>query len=1303
MTLLLPRAARVFVVAAVAAALAPVAVLGQAAPAAPEGRPPITFSTDPKPPVAVDGWKVETVLLAPQIESPSVVCALPDGRVLIGEDPLDNRGGKDPIDRIMCLWPDGKLTVWADHLNPVFGLAYLDGRVYVHQYPILSVFDDADGKAANRKDLINQTGKPTIGGLNDHIPAQIRLGMDGYFYMASGDRGIWGAKSNVDGREIELAGGGLIRIRPDGTGLEVYSTGTRNHLDVSMTAEDDKFTYDNTDDGHGWWTRFTHMVDGGYYGYPWDYKAPENRNDPNSRKTKTDGNPDVPFQPYTLWRMAEYGGGSPCGAVGYAEDALPAEYRDNLFHCEWGKGKVQRFVVSRIGGTFKVDQMQDFVTPGGDLRPLGIDVTVDGMGFWVTDWGYGGWHQKKPQVGRLIKVSWTGKSQAAPKPAWWLAAATGKKFEATTAELIEGLKHPAKSVRMVAQRRLAERGANAATDLYRAVGDAAAPAPARWHAIWALEGMHVRVLPGATTLEQPDTGPMVAIAGAGAADRSVRRQAIRELGERRELKAVDTLSGSLADADASIRFQVATALGRIGDAKAVPALLAKLDDPDLFVRYALFNALNRIGRADPKAWLVILAGLEDKSDAVRTNTTFALRNTYDSQLVSALAKVATDKAKPPAVRVAALLSAAELHRQPKPWGGNWWGTQPVGNPRPPKVVDWEGTTTVLSTIRDLAKDEDAAVRSAALKAMTIAPDASAVDLLVDLFDKSPDAPTRELILQALAPSKSPKAAALATAVLTDPKTPAALVPHAIAVVREVGGKDAVPVLVKLVESAESADVLEPAIDTLGSLKVKEGVPAIAKRLVSAESRLWGAAVNALQAINDKPAVDALIAAVADKRGDVRKAAVVALGQMKAKDAVPALVEAVQKKTVGGEATKALLKLPDVRAIDVYLAELGGRNQGDARDARAAVEKVKADALPLIEQRLDAGKVKPAALAVLQEIYGTYKPIREWSVIGPFARGRPLPFDPAALAKAEGSVKTADGATLAWKKVKAAETGVVDLGKETPAAGAADAYLLASVDSPAAREVFMQFGSDDNHTVWVNGQQVDDDRDGGGWKADESTVKVMLKKGRNLIVARGGNISGGWQFSAAVAAERTGKLFDAKIAPPPAGTPKPPTRDDYAAFAAGHKGDPAKGREIFLGQAASCVKCHQAVQNEGGLIGPSLVGVGAKYDRAKLVESVVYPSKQIFDGFQQTVIRTTDGDAVEGIVKSETETEIELFDSSATRQVVKKADIKSRKVSELSAMPEGLEQGMTQSQFADLIAYLESLKEGGAAVPATPKK
>jgi putative heme-binding domain-containing protein len=204
------------------------------------------------------------------------------------------------------------------------------------------------------------------------------------------------------------------------------------------------------------------------------------------------------------------------------------------------------------------------------------------------------------------------------------------------------------------------------------------------------------------------------------------------------------------------------------------------------------------------------------------------------------------------------------------------------------------------------------------------------------------------------------------------------------------------------------------------------------------------------------------------------------------------------------------------------------------------------------------------------------------------------------------------------------------------------------------------------------------------------VKATLKAGKNLLVVRCGNAGGGWQFSAAVAGERAGKLFETKPAAAPSDRP---TRDAYGAFAVSHPGDPAKGKAVFMNvQTAGCIKCHQLSPTEGGIVGPSLAGVGGKYNKAQLIESILYPSKQILDGYQQTEVRTKDGDVVAGVVKAETDADVTLYDASAQKIVVKKSEIKSRKVSQLSVMPEGLEQALSQQEFTDVVAFLESLKE-----------
>src|SRR6185312_14824873 len=177
--------------------------------------------------------------------------------------------------------------------------------------------------------------------------------------------------------------------RLDGTKLEVFTSGTRNHLEPNLDDRDNLFTYDNTDDGLGWWTRVTHHVDGGYYGYPYDYHPRPDR---------------------MLPRMAEYGGGSPCGAVFYKEDAWPERYRNVGFWAEWGKCKVHAFRFEPDGSTFKVAEAIDFALPSdvANFRPIDLAVSYDGRTLYVADWGMGGWGKKDEKVGRIFAVTYKG-------------------------------------------------------------------------------------------------------------------------------------------------------------------------------------------------------------------------------------------------------------------------------------------------------------------------------------------------------------------------------------------------------------------------------------------------------------------------------------------------------------------------------------------------------------------------------------------------------------------------------------------------------------------------------------------------------------------------------------------------------------------------------------------------------------------------------------------------------------------------------------------------------------------------------
>ena len=258
-------------------------------------------------PACPHGWTVEVVAAASRVLHPTAVACAPDGRVFVCEDYMDMPGPVDrPVNRILCVQRDGRVSVFADQVYVAFSMEYIDGKLYVHHCPRFSVFTDDGGDAARaRTDLITTTnpapwGSPVRGKnqINDHIPAGFQLAMDGFLYIAVGDKGVHGLVGR-DGRRLELPLGGLIRMRPDGTGAEVYATGFRTVLNPAIDAQDEIFLYDNNDHLNIYKTAVGHIVDGGYYGYPWDAPsaaarlcAPDGR--PNLRGRGADGRPGLP-------------------------------------------------------------------------------------------------------------------------------------------------------------------------------------------------------------------------------------------------------------------------------------------------------------------------------------------------------------------------------------------------------------------------------------------------------------------------------------------------------------------------------------------------------------------------------------------------------------------------------------------------------------------------------------------------------------------------------------------------------------------------------------------------------------------------------------------------------------------------------------------------------------------------------------------------------------------------------------------------------------------------------------------------
>lgn len=161
------------------------------------------------------------------------------------------------------------------------------------------------------------------------------------------------------------------------------------------------------------------------------------------------------------------------------------------------------------------------------------------------------------------------------------------------------------------------------------------------------------------------------------------------------------------------------------------------------------------------------------------------------------------------------------------------------------------------------------------------------------------------------------------------------------------------------------------------------------------------------------------------------------------------------------------------------------------------------------------------------------------------------------------------------------------------------------------------------------------------------------------------------------------------ADPPLATNRP--LPEYREHAMRNDGVPERGQAIFNDQRTLCSQCH-SVDGKGGKTGPDLYAAGDKFSRSDLIRSVLEPSASIMMGYSTTVLETVNGDRIEGVLKSVTDTELVLAGIGSVTQRVAKASIKEQRASSVSIMPTGLQAALSPQEFADLIAYLESLKQ-----------
>ncbi len=148
-------------------------------------------------------------------------------------------------------------------------------------------------------------------------------------------------------------------------------------------------------------------------------------------------------------------------------------------------------------------------------------------------------------------------------------------------------------------------------------------------------------------------------------------------------------------------------------------------------------------------------------------------------------------------------------------------------------------------------------------------------------------------------------------------------------------------------------------------------------------------------------------------------------------------------------------------------------------------------------------------------------------------------------------------------------------------------------------------------------------------------------------------------------------------------------ETYRQFAMNNPGNAKLGERLFASnKQMACENCHRITGAEKS--GPNLDGIADKYSRRELIEQILRPSTSIKPGYQQATLNLRDGRTVVGRINRATKTMLRLLDAQGKTIDVLRSDIEEMRESSVSMMPDNVALAISAEQFADLVAYLETL-------------
>lgn len=608
---------------------------------------------------------------SPEVNYPVAIAAEPTGAIYVASDEqgslgTDKGGGKV----LRCVDHDGdgvmdSVTTFC-RVDHVRGVVYRAGSVWVSHPPYLSVFhdDDGDGVADRNQQLVSGLTSELVntrGG--DHTTNGIRMGVDGWLYIGNGDYGTPEGKG-IDGSTVVLRGGGVLRVRPDGTELELFASGLRNPFDIAIDPQLNLFTRDNTNDGGGWDTRVSQLFQNAEYGYPRLFAN---------------------FSDEIMPTLGVFGNGGGTGSLYIEDEAWPDRWNRSLFTGDWGRSGVFYHPLKSDGATFQLSQ-ETFATIA---RATGMDLDASGNLYVASWWSGEASVHVGPHVGFVTRLTPKGSTLRE------FPNLSGK----SSSELVELLCSPNAVARFHVQGELLKRGDAVADALSQVCRNDDFPLGGRIAALFALKQIQGteshEVLKSLTT------------------DTAIREFAIRALTDRKtQLDGLDAefFVSFLSDDSPRVRAQAVIALGRLGDVSVASEIIplarqageerpnaAKANAEQVIPHLAL-RALLELNAVD--ACVAALDG-SNRRAALRV-----LRSMHSVRAVDGLiAKLGTQRNLDK--RNELLVTLIRLYQLETPYDGSWWGIRPDTTGPFYDPTTWEQSERIAAVLKTAMKEADA--------------------------------------------------------------------------------------------------------------------------------------------------------------------------------------------------------------------------------------------------------------------------------------------------------------------------------------------------------------------------------------------------------------------------------------------------------------------------------------------------------------------------------------------------------------------------------------------------------------------